>query len=459
MIYKTIGVGGNYADIGAAWVYLVSLSILEDDYTFTIISDFIEVTGGVSVSWDVNWAQKTISFLNPNGYWITHITNDGYTFMSRGPGNNINDKLIVDGLRIKYLGLLTGINVDALCARSEWADIGITSEFKNVTILALGGCSSSSYNGIHSRYFKNKCNILNCRIYGLSCGIQMSAGVGTTGGEFNIENCSTQDCGIGIQISTGTDSGVLFSYKNIVCNGSNTDFVFTNNPHVTIKNCADSDNTLLNSGTNSTRENTITGIVDGDFVSVDPDSDKFLTIDKTSALYQTGTTDISSWNTEDFEGNPRPNANGLVSIGAYEPVIVVLNTISAIRPVISNQRVSPYRLGTSDLIKIKADMYNGNKKLQIKDILLELYLNYPSGEWIKYGEVSTNRNGSQLIQQSCVNFANINNCLGYVKATFNGRYYTSNTTRFNFITSGETTNSIIEMPDEIVVYENQYFTF
>lgn len=119
MIYKTIGVGGNYADIGAAWAYLVSLIELIDDYTFTIISDFIEVTGGVSVSRDVNWAQKTISFLNPNGYWITHITNDGYTFMSRAPGNNINDRLIVDGLRIKYLGLLTGINVDVICAIYE----------------------------------------------------------------------------------------------------------------------------------------------------------------------------------------------------------------------------------------------------------------------------------------------------------------------------------------------------
>jgi len=38
----------------------------------------------------------------------------------------------------------------------------------------------------------------------------------------------------------------------------------------------------------------------------------------TGQLYQTGTTTISAWNTEDIAGNQRPDADGKVSIGAHE---------------------------------------------------------------------------------------------------------------------------------------------
>ena len=51
--------------------------------------------------------------------------------------------------------------------------------------------------------------------------------------------------------------------------------------------------------------------------------EKFLWIDDTSKLYQTGTTAISDWNQDDIVGNPRPDAAGKVSIGIYEPVVVV----------------------------------------------------------------------------------------------------------------------------------------
>jgi hypothetical protein len=65
------------------------------------------------------------------------------------------------------------------------------------------------------------------------------------------------------------------------------------------------------------------------FTSIDPTALlNFLKINNTSALFQTGTLSISSWNTLDYMGNPRPDATGFVSIGAYEPVTIPIYTQS-----------------------------------------------------------------------------------------------------------------------------------
>lgn len=129
-----------------------------------------------------------------------------------------------------------------------------------------------------------------------------------------------------------------------------------------------------------------------------------------------------------------------------------------VRPIITNQRTTPYRLGTSDKIQVKVNLFNGNKQLSRLGIPVELYLNYPSG-WIKFAEGTTDRLGSQLLTVSCVNINSIDNCLGYVKAIINRVDYNSNITRFNFFQTKEILNNILEIPDELIIYESQYFDF
>jgi hypothetical protein len=133
----------------------------------------------------------------------------------------------------------------------------------------------------------------------------------TSGGRYNFKNCATLNCGktVGYNDWSG---------------GTN---------YTTYNNNADSDNSL------PAHTGKVTGITSADFLSVDPASADFLKINTASKLYGVGSTDILSENTSDIEGNPRPNALGLVSIGCYEPVVeppVVLEPLQQYLDIINN---------------------------------------------------------------------------------------------------------------------------
>ncbi|MCK9428852.1 MAG: hypothetical protein M0R17_02425 [Candidatus Omnitrophica bacterium] len=126
--------------------------------------------------------------------------------------------------------------------------------------------------------------------------------------------------------------------------------------------------------------------------------------------------------------------------------------------IISNQRRTPYRLESNDIINIRLNLYNNNKQFYNQNIQLEFYLNYPSG-WNKVADSISTKNGSQNLNCSCLYISNISNCLGYVKATINNNSYNSNIIRFNFISKYTYNNYIYNFENILTTYENNIFTF
>lgn len=129
-----------------------------------------------------------------------------------------------------------------------------------------------------------------------------------------------------------------------------------------------------------------------------------------------------------------------------------------LRPIISNKRISPYRLGSPDVVNIGVKLLNSNRLYRVKNIPIEFLIDYPT-EWTVFASGYIN-NGVTNLYRSCDNITEISNCRGYSRALINGNYYNSNIIRLNFISSPDyTQNTVVEIPNEIVVFEGEYFTF
>jgi hypothetical protein len=100
-----------------------------------------------------------------------------------------------------------------------------------------------------------------------------------------------------------------------------------------------------------------------------------------------------------------------------------------ISPVLSNQRISPYRLNSYDKLQIKLKLNIRGKPSHLKNVPVELYLNY-TNEFVKYLDTVTDSNGIANITFPCYNISdNIEFCIGYVKTTVNNIVYQSNPVR------------------------------
>lgn len=102
--------------------------------------------------------------------------------------------------------------------------------------------------------------------------------------------------------------------------------------------------------------------------------------------------------------------------------------------VVVNQRLSPYKAGTSDKIQLKYNLYSDDKTRlsYIKNAALELKLNTNSGLFQVVNSGTTDNYGTHTFYHSCSGISGINNCLGYVTTTINDKIYDSNIVRFNF---------------------------
>ena len=384
MTYLTIGVGGDYADWYTAMVYLNGLGNLVDDYTLTQISD-VTISGTLpSIALQNNSITITSNSDpqgNPNGGWITYLPQNysmifnnssnypGGSSMGPKPGS-----IIVEYINLHVVGTGTGgyrlhtimgsatVRDCIICGNNYYtsppstpADVGYS--FENF--------SSSSY------------IIYNNKFYNCAYGIYWAQGGTITGSPFDppgtkvIENCSIYGGTVGIIHAYNSLFGALleyWDYKNIVCSGQSgfgsAAFIMTDlQPVNTMTNCAAHDSSLPSFCTNP-----ITGIIDSDFLSVNIADSNFLDIDTDSALFGTGTTNISAFNTEDIDGDPRPNGRGSVSIGADEPLI--LSTINqmfrkegllcfasenSIQDGLFAHRLSNQNIKSSDLIELVDD--------------------------------------------------------------------------------------------------------
>jgi hypothetical protein len=313
MITKTIGSGGDYANLGAAWdaVSLPDGAVTwSDDYKFTQISDFTEPYKSFTAAPYFNGHSLTIE--NPDNYVITMDGFTRYNFPARGT-IGAGEQVIIDNLIIQ-LPVTVG-NEWIFNVKPNWVDQNFPVTYKNILILGGGNASVIGINlyGVGL----SEIRILNCRFHNIGIGINTGAySYGTTTNKY-IENCTAYQCGKGISFGNHANNGAVI--KNVCCIDSGTeDFATEADASTTsLTNCADSDNSIASSG--AALSGNITGIVDGDFLSVDSTSADFLKIDSTSALYKTGTTNISAWNVADFLGRPRPDGIGRVSIGVHEP--------------------------------------------------------------------------------------------------------------------------------------------
>jgi hypothetical protein len=319
MITKTVGTGGDYADIGAMWD---ALSLPDgtvswvDDYDIVQISDFTEPSRTFTSK--PFFDEHILTIRNPNKYVIT-LPAMSYSLQSRyqgepghGGGYSTRNSVVFDGLIIDASAW--GNNVWILNNRPGNVDDYLKVVYKNITILGKGSVTSQIGINLYG-VGTSDVIIQNCRMYGLHVGILTGNYSWGTSTNKLIENCASYKCDYGIVFGTTVDSGSKI--KNTVCSESTVED-FNSDANVTtteITNCADSDGSIASSG--AVLSGNITGIVDGDFLSVVPGND-FLKINRTSALCRTGSAAISSWNNFDIDGKPRPDVLGKVSIGVYE---------------------------------------------------------------------------------------------------------------------------------------------
>lgn len=101
-------------------------------------------------------------------------------------------------------------------------------------------------------------------------------------------------------------------------------------------------------------------------------------------------------------------------------------------PVLTNRRRSPYYSSTPyDSLQTKCELYDKHRLSYQQGVSIELWLNY-DGTWTPYTSGYTNKYGTVDLHYTCSGIPDIDFCLGYVKATVNGKAYKSNTVRFNF---------------------------
>lgn len=321
MITKTIGSGvdDDYPTLIDAWIDIAPSwpsPPLLDDYEFLITSDFTEkYLLNFQNIYRATLNGFTVRFVNSDNYKITIPNLVRYSLVSEG---NAGGHIILDKLNLE---LPYNYGGNALLSFLGGGTNKYSITYKNLCFLG-GGVSSgvvvseaiSLYDGTSIGWARQIRRVVNCKFYGVGTAI----GGAITGGSVDIENSAIFNCNYGVNIDQQNTS-INLNIKNTVCLNTLYDgFIITTNPaNAVISNCADSDNSIASSG--ATLSGNITGITDQDFLSVDPASADFLKISSASALYKTGTADISAWNTGDAFENPRPDGFGLVSIGVHEP--------------------------------------------------------------------------------------------------------------------------------------------
>ena len=133
--------------------------------------------------------------------------------------------------------------------------------------------------------------------------------------------------------------------------------------------------------------------------------------------------------------------------------------MSNYRLILSNQRISPYKLGTKDYLQAKSVLNNNEKLSYLKKLRVKLYLNI-TGTFLKYKEYITNEFGIVDITYPCLDLIQeISNCLGYVTTEIDSQVYRSNIVRFNFEESGFTrTFQLTLYPADIMLYSSDIIT-
>lgn len=329
MISKTIGTGGDYADINAAINAYVNVS-LTDHLVFTVLNDLTNTTDPTA------WFPA--NRLRINNFSVTIDLNGKVVSTTKvialHTGNDSGDGTVeIYGGELYATANLSWAILD--CQHSNGGVI--TYNIHDIDFRASSGTTWGIFMNRRTDQDKLRSQIWNCRMFAsyISQSLTNRGFITYDADNFEfgtfrndiasvrsyIENCS-------IYMDDGFDThnrgGVFFAFnshefsiKNVaVLTKNGTSPCFTPQSYITSVRCADSDGSMtVGTGHLHTLAST-------DFVSVDTSSDDYLKIGFDSILWQAGSLTIEAWNTSDFLGNPRPNANGLISIGAHEPIAV-----------------------------------------------------------------------------------------------------------------------------------------
>lgn len=316
----TFGSGGDYATLNQAWAALCAATSLPS----TPLVDDVDLvpTGDSSLSGNITANPPS----NSNS-----INAGNYTVRIIGPPGNINtvykldtagyifQPVVVTGtLKIENLFIRNNSTTlrNVLSLRNDRYNAGVP--YTNVYVLVKncyikGNCPAKNSDGIVIGACRN-ISVVNVKIFDCNNGINLTDNTGSIAGYSDFQNLSVINCQRGCYVDAATN---LVRLANCVFVNNSGDYLSGGawGP-ASIAYCADSDNSL------PAHTGKVTGIVDGDFLSVDDTDENFLNIDTDSSLYGVGTTSILADNDSGIEGNPRPNGAGLVSIGASEPLII-----------------------------------------------------------------------------------------------------------------------------------------
>jgi len=337
-ITKTIGVGGDFLDIGSAWQWILSVSPgpsgqpcqLASDWQLNVISDFVETTG-VNAGSPIRYSffdiapyfmGFTVTVSNPNGFKTTAsgAGSNGFSFIGRditGYYSTVPGFMVFDGLVFElpafssngvYLGFFGG----------SYSSLP-TVTYKNLKFIGGGSTSGAFFAMACSSVSLLPVNViaLNCLVDNMGGGIEgsVNSAIGQT---VKIENCTFHKNSSKGIIITGNVDQAHIDIKNTVCS-ANTTKDFDVDAFCTLTNCADGDGSIASSP--AAKINCKTGITDADFLSILNTDLTFLRIDQSSKLYELGSTVLSIWNTADLFGEPRPHGvHNLVSIGVDEGI-------------------------------------------------------------------------------------------------------------------------------------------
>jgi hypothetical protein len=332
MIEKTMGPGGDYADINSAINALNIAGPLSEYYHIVATNDILNTT------------DATNNHLRPNLNQI-HFDLNGHTIIT-------TKSIKMHAWTTDYKGIIkisngqikasnVSINMVELNGMSSPGAIGDQRWDLDNLLLSFEGTTGTAAE--HALVLVCRNAYFACRLLNLRIAVKHVSDTGAgfclwiTGGGAGsticrqLENCSFY----GSDKVTGViDACGRARYRNVVaineiCTAQN--WFITDGNYSIFKNCADRDGSLVGG------ENTIIGVSDSDFISVDSTSVDFLKIPIGSKLRDAGTTDISSWNTGDFGGRSRPNGRGLVSIGAHEPISANVTLNANIRGILKSK--------------------------------------------------------------------------------------------------------------------------